>query len=74
VDLLVSDVIVPGGNGTLVAEGLRHRWPDLRVLHVSGYAQDGLSELVPALGIEFLQKPFDASSLLARITRVLGPG
>jgi signal transduction histidine kinase/ActR/RegA family two-component response regulator len=72
VDLLVCDVVMPGGNGPLVVQSLLRRWPDLRVLYVSGYAQDAVPEdAVCAQVTEFLQKPFTASSLLVRVRMAL---
>jgi CheY-like chemotaxis protein len=71
IDLLITDVIMPRGDGPVVAQSLRRRWPDLRTLYISGYAQDAISEHVPAPGVEFLQKPFTASSLLARVRGIL---
>ena len=72
VDLLVSDVIMPGGHGPEVAENLRHRQSDLRVLYVSGYTQDAIAERgVLSPGIELLQKPFTPSTLLERVRLVL---
>jgi len=71
-DLLITDVIMPGSDGPAVAEGLRHRLPDLRVLYVSGYPQDLIAQRgVVAPGVEFLQKPFTPSSLLERVREVL---
>jgi len=44
VDLLVTDVAMPGGDGPSLAEGLVHERPRLRVLYVSGYAGDTIAE------------------------------
>ena len=71
-DLLITDVILPGGDGPSVAEGLRKHVPGLRVLYVSGYPQDLIAQRgVLAAGIEFLEKPFTPSSLLERVRAVL---
>jgi two-component system, cell cycle sensor histidine kinase and response regulator CckA len=75
VRLLVTDVVMPGIDGPSLAEDLRRRHPGLRVLYVSGYAQDAIVKrglLEP--GIAFLPKPFTASSLLARVRAVLDAG
>jgi DNA-binding response OmpR family regulator len=72
IDLVISDVIVPGGSGPRLAETLRHRRPTLRVLYVSGFTWEAISEEGPPVReIDFLPKPFTASSLLARVRAVL---
>jgi len=68
VDVLVTDVVMPGVNGKALAEELRRRRPDLRVLFVSGYPDDIIGRhgvLDP--GVEFLPKPFTPASLVARV-------
>ncbi len=71
-DLLLTDVIMPGLNGREVAGELRSRRPDLRVLYMSGYTQDVISQAgVLDSGIDFLSKPFTAALLLDRVQAVL---
>jgi len=68
VDVLVTDVVMPGVNGKTLAEELRRRRPDLRVLFVSGYPDDIIGRhgvLEP--GVEFLSKPFTPAALVARV-------
>ena len=63
---------MPGLDGPSLAKQLVQRYPNLRVLYVSGYTHDALAERsVLASGIEFLHKPFTSSSLLARVRAVL---
>ncbi len=71
-DLLLTDVIMPGQNGRELADELRRRRPDLRVLYMSGYAHDIISKagmLDP--GIEVLRKPFATSRLQERVRKAL---
>jgi PAS domain S-box-containing protein len=72
-DLLLSDVVMPGMRGPELAVVLRRNRPDLRVLLVSGYAEEivesGRDDSVP-----FLAKPFSAESLLAAVDAALGAG
>jgi two-component system cell cycle sensor histidine kinase/response regulator CckA len=68
IDLLVSDVVMPGMLGTEVAERLVEARPGTRVLYMSGYAQPVLASqgtLEP--GIALLEKPFTAEDLLGAV-------
>jgi DNA-binding response OmpR family regulator len=70
--LVVTDVIMPGLNGREVAEELRGRRPGLRVLYVSGYAQDVFVDTgVVGTGAEFLAKPFTVPVLVGRVRELL---
>jgi PAS domain S-box-containing protein len=75
VDLLVTDVIMPGKSGRAIADELRRERPGLRVLFVSGYPSDAISRAgVLDSGIEFLPKPFTALVLQERVRHVLDQG
>ena len=73
-DLLLTDVILPGGmTGRDVAEAAQRAVPGLRVLFISGYSGNVLMEngrLPP--GVDLLGKPFRRSELAARIRAQLG--
>lgn len=67
--LLVSDVTMPGMEGSELARRLAATRPGLRVLLLSGYSQDD-----PALldsGVDLLQKPFRPSALVAKVRGIL---
>lgn len=71
VDLLVTDLMMPGMNGRDLAAIVRQRNPNVRVLYVTGFADSlfkGLRELGP--GESFIEKPFGAEGLL-EATRLL---
>jgi two-component system, cell cycle sensor histidine kinase and response regulator CckA len=72
VDLLLTDAVMPNIDGpTLVAE-LTARWPDLKVLIMSGYAQSAkLEKAAGADPVVFLQKPFTGPQLLRTVREVL---
>jgi two-component system cell cycle sensor histidine kinase/response regulator CckA len=72
VNLLVTDVVMPGSSGPLLFERLSRKRRDLKVLYVSGYTNDSIV-LQGHLGadVEFLQKPFTADALTRRIREVL---
>ena len=68
IDILVSDVIMPGCSGPQLAMQCRQRWPDLPVLFLSGYGDEkvGPSGLSDA-NTSFLQKPFTHAALCAKL-------
>jgi nitrogen-specific signal transduction histidine kinase/CheY-like chemotaxis protein len=75
IQLLVTDVVMPGITGPQLAERLRLRQPDLKVLYVSGYRHDALDQkglLGP--GVQILAKPFPASQFLRQVQTLLTPG
>jgi CheY-like chemotaxis protein len=70
ITLLVSDVQMPGMTGPEVARELRLSRPDLHVLLISAYPQ-GMCMLDTVWHWNFLQKPFMAAIVLARVQEVL---
>ena len=68
-DLLVTDVVMPGMRGPELAARLQDRWPELRVLFLSGYVQEGIRS--PHPGSAFLPKPYDGPALLGAIRALL---
>jgi two-component system, cell cycle sensor histidine kinase and response regulator CckA len=75
IDLLLTDVIMPGMSGHALAELLKPRFPGMSVLYVSGYTDDAIARhgvLDP--GVEFLQKPYTRNALTQKIRTILdGP-
>ena len=73
IDLLLTDVIMPGLNGRQLADRLVEERPGLKVLYTSGYTADVITlqgSLEP--GMEYLPKPFGAAQLSAKVRQVLG--
>lgn len=71
-DLLLTDVIMPGYSGRQLAERLHVRQPDLSVLFMSGYSQGVLgSERALDEGVALIQKPFGQRALLHKVREVL---
>jgi len=71
-DLLLTDVIMPGLNGKELAQHIQARWPDIKVLFMSGYSEDLIAHrgiLNP--DIAFLPKPFTREALLQKIREAL---
>jgi signal transduction histidine kinase/ActR/RegA family two-component response regulator len=72
VDLMVTDVVMPGMSGGQLAELLAEKYPDMRVLFVSGYSEQVvLRHKIANLHANFLQKPFTLKSLAAKVREVL---
>ena len=64
IDLLLSDVIMPGINGRELAEAVRRLRPGMKGVFVSGYTDDvALLQQLRAHTLFFLQKPFTAQGL-----------
>ncbi|MHB1055977.1 MAG: PAS domain S-box protein [Thermoleophilia bacterium] len=72
VHLLITDVIMPGMNGKDLRDQVKARLPDIKVLFMSGYTADVISQRgVLDEDIDFLQKPFSISSLKEMVREVL---
>jgi signal transduction histidine kinase len=67
-NLLITDVVMPGMNGPRLAERLTAVRPDMRVLYVSGYAEDALD--LRGRGA-FLAKPYTSTGLARKVREVL---
>jgi PAS domain S-box-containing protein len=75
IDLLLTDVAMPGMTGKEVAQRLRAERPGLRVLFISGYAYDSLFEgEEESSATEFLPKPFAPDQLLEKVEALLQAG
>lgn len=73
IDLVITDMFMPGLRGPEVAQKLAMTRPGLRVLFMSGYADQDLRTGVPA-GANFLNKPFSGADLAKTVEAVLkGP-
>ncbi len=72
IDLLVTDVVMPGANGIDLATLLRQKKPGLRVLYISGYGDfHGQSGFSKVKGEAFLQKPFTPEGLVQKVQGIL---
>jgi two-component system cell cycle sensor histidine kinase/response regulator CckA len=72
VDLLVTDVQMPGMNGDMLVARVRESWPDLPVIFVSGEPSN--ARLVQETGgdVQFLAKPFLPAELLETVREAMG--
>jgi signal transduction histidine kinase len=75
IDLLLSDVILPGGkSGRVIAEELQRQVPNLKVLYMSGYTEDVFADKLDAgdgAKVHLLHKPFKKDDLLAKVSEIL---
>lgn len=69
IDLLLTDIIMPGVSGQELVHLVRARWPQVRVLYMSGYSNEDIQDLEQDAG--FLQKPFTPTELTAKIGETL---
>lgn len=72
VDLLVTDVQMPGMNGDALVARVRLSWPDLPVLYVSGEPANARLVAQTQGRVQFLAKPFLPAELLESVQQVLG--
>ena len=72
IHLLLTDVIMPGMSGRELADNLKQARPNLKVLYISGYTHDLVTQQgILETGSELLQKPFSLNSLLTRVRQAL---
>jgi PAS domain S-box-containing protein len=71
-DLMVTDVVMPGGDGSALARAAVSRQPNMRVLYTSGYTPQSIAHLdLEGSQTAFLPKPFSASELAAHVRGLL---
>jgi two-component system cell cycle sensor histidine kinase/response regulator CckA len=74
VDLVVSDVVMPEMDGPTLLRAMRARNPDLKIIFVSGYAEDAFAKsLEEDEKFDFLAKPFALSALVAKVKETMTP-
>jgi PAS domain S-box-containing protein len=76
IDVLLTDVVLPGRSGRELAEEIATIQPQIRVLYMSGYADDvSLRHGLRSVRVPFLAKPFSPAALASKIREVLdSPG
>lgn len=72
IDLVISDVVMPNLDGPSMAKKLRERYPDVKVIFISGYTEDAFEdELERPEDFIFLPKPFSLKQLASKVKEVL---
>jgi two-component system cell cycle sensor histidine kinase/response regulator CckA len=72
IDLLISDVVMPGMDGPTMVRQARKDWPNLKILFMSGYAEEQLRNSINVDNVSFLPKPFSVQELAEAAKRTLG--
>jgi len=74
VDLVVSDVVMPEMDGPTLLKAMRDRNPSLKIIFVSGYAEDAFEKSLPEnQQFAFLPKPFTLTQLVAAVKQTMTP-
>jgi two-component system cell cycle sensor histidine kinase/response regulator CckA len=72
IDLVVSDVVMPEMDGPTLLKTMRQRNPDIKIIFVSGYAEDAFEKSLPEnQQFAFLPKPFTLSQLVAAVKETM---
>jgi signal transduction histidine kinase len=72
IDLLITDVVMPGISGHECAQKFKELYPEVRILYISGYTDDVLLRHgVLEEGFSYIQKPFTPATLIPRIKKLL---
>jgi CheY-like chemotaxis protein len=75
IDLLLTDVVMPEMSGFELADRIRQQRPAIRLLYMSGYANDAIAALGAAdAAVPYLQKPFRGPVLARAVREVLQGG
>ncbi len=72
IQIIITDVIMPGMNGPELIKKIQENYPQVKVIFISGYAEDAFSDNFDIKGkFNFLQKPFNLKQLTTKVKKVL---
>jgi two-component system cell cycle sensor histidine kinase/response regulator CckA len=73
IDLMISDVVMPEMDGPALLNHVRQKRPDLKVIFVSGYAEESVrQDIADDISVEFLPKPYSLDQINSKVKDVLG--
>jgi two-component system cell cycle sensor histidine kinase/response regulator CckA len=73
IDLMISDVVMPEMDGPTLLTKVRERMPELKVIFVSGYAEESVrQDIADNQSVEFLPKPYSLDQINSKVKEVLG--
>jgi len=72
VDILLTDVIMPGMNGAALAREVRSLRPETKILYMTGYSGEFIRADMLTPGVSLIRKPFTAAELGRKIGKMLG--
>jgi two-component system cell cycle sensor histidine kinase/response regulator CckA len=73
IDLMISDVVMPEMDGPALLTKVRERLPGLKVIFVSGYAEENVrQDIADDRSVEFLAKPYSLDQINSKVKEVLG--
>jgi two-component system cell cycle sensor histidine kinase/response regulator CckA len=70
-DLVISDVVMPNMDGPSMARQLREAYGDVKILFMSGYAEEQLRQSIHLDNVHFLPKPFSVQQIAAAVRDAL---
>jgi DNA-binding NtrC family response regulator len=72
IDIILSDVVLPGMNGRQFVQEVRRRRPEIPVIYVSGYTNEPVvHDALNDMGTRFIQKPFGRNDLAYEVRQAL---
>jgi two-component system cell cycle sensor histidine kinase/response regulator CckA len=72
IDLMITDIVMPQMDGTQLIKHVREQRPDLKVICISGYAEESFRKRLDTVeGIHFLPKPFSLDQLAGKVKEVM---
>jgi two-component system cell cycle sensor histidine kinase/response regulator CckA len=71
IDLLITDVVLPGKNGCGLSDELEMECPELKTIFISGYPENAVNVNIKSTRVTYLAKPFSVGSLTAKVREAL---
>jgi CheY-like chemotaxis protein len=72
IDLLLTDVVMPGMDGTALAKEIRSLRPETKILYMTGYSGEFVRADMLNPGVSLIRKPFTPAELARKIRKMLG--